>query len=67
MIVELHLKNQMIRKNGQATKGARGMPWHREPMKDAAISDMLRGGESSLRSGDFRMGKPTEQILGNVY
>ena len=33
--------------NGQATKGARGMPWHQEPMKDAAICDKLRVGESS--------------------
>ena len=33
--------------NGQATKGARGMPWHQEPMKDAAICDKLRLGESS--------------------
>ena len=25
--------------NGQATKGARGMPWHWEPMKDAVNCD----------------------------
>ena len=49
--------------NGQATKGARGMPWHQEPMKDAAICDKLRGGESSHRSVDFRMGKPDRAIL----
>ena len=44
--------------NGQATKSVRGMPWHQEPMKDAATSDMPRGGASSQRSVDFRMGKP---------
>ena len=48
----------MIQKNGQATKGARGMPWHQEPTKDAAICDKPRGAESRLRSVDFRMGKP---------
>ena len=42
-------------KDGQATKGARRMPWHQEPTKDAAICDKLRVGESNLRSVDFRM------------
>ena len=35
-----------IRNNGQATKSARGMPWHQEPTKDAAICEKPRGGES---------------------
>ena len=35
------------------------MPWHQEPMKDGTNTDMLRGVVSKLRSGDFRMGKPT--------
>ena len=29
---------------GQATKGARGMPWHQEPKKDVTSCDKLRGG-----------------------
>ena len=35
------------------------MPWHQEPMKDAISCDKLRGAANELRSGDFRMGKPT--------
>ena len=34
--------------NGQAKKSARGMPWHWEPKKDAAICEKPREGESSL-------------------
>ena len=45
--------------NGQAKKGTRGMPWHQEPMKDVISCDKLRGAANELRSGDFRMGKPT--------
>ena len=44
---------------GQANKSARGMPWHQEPMKDVTSCDKLRGAANELRSGDFRMGKPT--------
>jgi hypothetical protein len=33
---------------GQATKGLWWIPWHRQPMKDAATSEMLRGGGSNL-------------------
>ena len=39
------------------------MPWHQEPKKDVAIYDKPRLGESSLRSVDFRMGKPDRAIL----
>ena len=46
---------------GQANKSARGMPWHQEPMKDVISCDKLRGAANELRSGDFRMGKPTER------
>ena len=46
-------------KEGQANKGARGMPWHQEPMKDVISCEKLRGAANELRSGDFRMGKPT--------
>ena len=45
----------------QANKSARGMPWHQEPMKDVISCDKLRGAANELRSGDFRMGKPTER------
>ena len=50
-------------KIGQANKGARGMPWHQEPMKDVISCDKLRGAANKLRSGDFRMGKPTVRYL----
>ena len=50
-------------KIGQANKGARGMPWHQEPMKDVISCDKLRGAANKLRSGDFRMGKPTARYL----
>ena len=46
---------------GQANKSARGMPWHQEPMKDVISCDKLRGAANEHRSGDFRMGKPTER------
>ena len=48
---------------GQANKSARGMPWHQEPKKDVISCDKLRGGANILRSGDFRMGKPTARYL----
>ena len=54
--VELVKQNALI---GQAKKSARGMPWHQEPMKDVISCDKLRGAANELRSGDFRMGKPT--------
>ena len=47
----------------QANKSARGMPWHQEPMKDVISCDKLRGAANKLRSGDFRMGKPTTVAL----
>ena len=56
--VNLHLRRVKNENTGQATKSTRGMPWHQEPTKDAAISDMPRGAESRHRSVDFRMGKP---------
>ena len=43
----------------QARKSARGMPWHQEPMKDVISCEKRRGAANELRSGDFRMGKPT--------
>ena len=49
----------LVRLKGQANKSARGMPWHQEPMKDVISCDKLRGAANKLRSGDFRMGKPT--------
>ena len=44
--------------NGQANKGARGMPWHQEPKKDVISCEKPRGAANELRSGDIRMGKP---------
>ena len=43
---------------GQVTKGAWGMPWHGEAMKDVVSCDKLRLGANNCRPGDFRMGKP---------
>ena len=34
--------------NGQATKGARRMPWHWEPMKDVVSCDKPWGGANIL-------------------
>ena len=39
------LENQRLT-HGQATKGARGMPWHWEPMKDVVNCDKPRGAVS---------------------
>ena len=47
------------RVTGQATKGARWMPWRREPMKDVASCEKPRGAASKHRSGDIRMGQPS--------
>ena len=33
---------------GQANKGARGMPWHQEPMKDVISCEKLRGAANKL-------------------
>ena len=62
--MSLHNSTRETRKKwifllGQARKSARGMPWHQEPMKDVISCDKLRGAANELRSGDFRMGKPT--------
>jgi len=35
------------------------MPWRREAMKDVARCDKPRGGASTRRSADLRMGQPT--------
>ena len=43
-IFKLITKNQRyLIRNGQATKSTRGMPWHREPMKDVTNCDKPRG------------------------
>ena len=43
---------------GQATKGARWMPWHQGPMKD--VARLRKASASCLASstGDIRMGQP---------
>ena len=35
------------------------MPWHKKAMKDVISCDKRRGGANTLRSDDFRMGKPS--------
>ena len=37
------LQSSEKRTYGQATKSARGMPWHQEPKKDAANCEKLWG------------------------
>ncbi len=44
-------------------KCKRWMPWQLEAMKDVVTCDKLRGVGNRLRSGDFRMGKPTQDNL----
>ena len=39
------------------------MPWHQEPTKDVISYDKLRVDANSLRTEDFRMGKPTVEAL----
>ena len=43
---------------GQATKGARGMPWQEQAKKDAASCENPRGAASKLGAGGVRMGEP---------
>ena len=57
------LKSRSRFRRGQANMGARGMPWHQEPMKDVISCEKLRGAANKLRSGDIRMGKPTTVAL----
>ena len=40
------------------------MPWRQEPMKDVVDCEKLRGAVSERRSGDIRMGEPTQ---GNAW
>ena len=55
--------NEVYSDEGQADKSARGMPWHQEPKKDVISCDKPRGAANKLRSGDFRMGKPSTANL----
>ena len=41
------------------------MPWCQRAMKDVVSCDKPRGGANILRSGDFRMGKPSPIKSGN--
>ena len=43
---------------GQATKGARWMPWHQEPMKDVARLRKARASCLASSTRDLRMGQP---------
>ena len=51
----------------QANKSTGRMPWHQEPMKDVTSCDKPRGAANKLRSGDFRMGKPTHCVTLSEY
>ena len=53
---ELNYKEEV-----QAKKSTGRMPWHQEPKKDVTSCDKPRGAANKLRSGDFRMGKPTRE------
>ena len=46
--------------DGQATKGTRWMPRHQKAKKGVVSCDKLRGAASRRRSGDTRMGKPSQ-------
>ena len=46
------------------TQGARRMPWHRKPMKDAASCDNPRLGAHTLRPAGLRMGEPASGSAG---
>ena len=48
----------------KATKGVRWMPWRQEPMKGVDNCDKPREAVVRCRSGDARMGKPTQ---GNAW
>ena len=50
----------MIRKEVQAKKSVRWMPWHQEPMKDVTNCDKPRVAVNKRWSGDFRMGEPLQ-------
>ena len=52
---------------GQANKRIRWMPWQLKAMKDVAACDKPRGVGNRLRSGDFRMGKPSQFSLAIVH
>ena len=52
---------------GQATKGARGMPWRKRPMKDAVTCEKVRGAGSKRRSGHIRMGEPHSVDLSDPH
>ena len=53
-----------IIERGQAKKGARGMPWHQEPMKDVTSCDKLRGAANKRYIRRFPNG---ETHIGNTY
>ena len=50
------ITNTVVKK---VRKGVWRMPRLTEAMKDVISCDKLRGAANELRSGDFRMGKPT--------
>ena len=59
-------KNQRF-KHGQATKGAKRMPWHQEPKKDAAICDKPRGVEKQTSIRGFPNGETRQSEALSAY
>ncbi len=47
-VTKLQSRESMIEHKGQAIKSAGRMPWHREPKKDVASCEKLRGVASRL-------------------
>src|SRR5437763_11695725 len=61
--LRLRIEVTVIDKCGQATKGVRWMPWHREAMKDVVACDQLRevGKQTLIRrflNAETRWGNP---------
>ena len=58
-------------KKGQATKSARGMPWHWEPMKDVVNCDKPRGAVSrryirGFPNGATRLEKASQRMVNKI-
>ena len=51
-------KKKLLKKEGQARKSTRGMPWRQKPKKDVTSCEKLRGIANRYRSADIRMGEP---------
>ena len=63
MVVARHSRDKVGLKRGQATKSARGMPWHWEPMKDVVNCDKPRGAVSKHYIRGFPNGATWLEIV----